>query len=213
MQQTIIAFHGPKRSGKSTAARMLAASHGAKVLSFADPLRRLVGVSFDIPEGDLIGSESKEVIDPRYGVTPRWLMQHVGDGVRDAFGSLALIRALIDRVLADDWPFYVVDDCRFLNEVASIRTLEDDRSPAFLNLAGYVIHLERTDRPPTIDPHRSEREAEEIKREEVDGWIQWNAAGSLGSQVASEISRLSGKFAPVRRAINLAAMRRAGENR
>ncbi len=200
--RTIIAFHGRKEMGKSTAATLLVHEYGARPLSFAEPLYRTVSRAFDIPIAVMHDRATKEAIDPRYGVSPRWLLQHVGDGVRAGLGADILIRALVDTVTREDWPLYVVDDCRYLEEVQALRRLEDKHPMA---VAGYVIHLERLDAPPGTDDHQSEIEAQ--WETDMDGWIEWSSDKPLDSQVEAEMRRLCGRFVPVRRALNLAAMR------
>lgn len=200
--RTIIAFHGRKAMGKTTAATYLVHKYGARLLSFAEPLYHIVSRGFDIPIADMRQRPSKELVDPRYGVSPRWLMQRVGDGVRAGLGSDILVRTLVNTVEREDWPLYVVDDCRFAAEVAALRTLEDRHA---MSIAGYVIHLERTDAEPSTDTHPSETEA--ASRDNTDACIAWSEANPLDSQVDREIMRLCGSFVPVRRALNLAAMR------
>lgn len=200
--KVIVAFHGQKAMGKTTAASIVATEHGARRISFAEPLYRMVSCSFDIPLSVLHDRATKEAVDPRYGVSPRRLLQRTGDGIRAAFGTDVFIRTLVDTVARSDWPFYVVDDCRYVAEVNALRRLEENHPMA---LYGYVIHLERTDAAGPVDDHRSETEA--ALADGVDGRIEWSAAKPLDSQVVAEIRRLCGRFMPVRRAMNLAAIR------
>jgi hypothetical protein len=201
--KTIIAFHGRKQTGKSTAAEILVATYGARLLSFAEPLRSIVSHAFGFTNEMLRDPARKEAIDSRYGVTPRWLLQRIGDGLRSGLGQGVLVKALIDRVVAEDGPLYVVDDCRYQYELATLRQLED-RHP--LALAGYVVHLERTDAAPSTDQHASETETD-VSMADVDGWIRWSDRDPLRDQIPREMGRLCSLYPPVRRAFNLAVLR------
>lgn len=122
----IVVFNGPPRSGKSTAARLLAAwlkNGGTNVItdSFAAPMKHFIATTLaakysemprDIPIAALNGDSvrefliwlSEECIKPRYG--------------EDFFGRTLLYRCLR---YADNLPDYVVvDDCGFNTEFEAI---------------------------------------------------------------------------------------------
>jgi hypothetical protein len=81
----IIGLVGQKGAGKSVVANTLVAdatdSEGTRLwtkTAFAGPLKEGLTAMFGLSEAQLHVAEYKEQIDPRYGVTPRQLMQIVG---------------------------------------------------------------------------------------------------------------------------------------
>ena len=77
MEKIIIGLVAPKRSGKDTAANYLCSSYGFKKYNFADPLKNGIGTMFGLNYDQLYG-DSKEKVDPYWGVTPRELFQKIG---------------------------------------------------------------------------------------------------------------------------------------
>lgn len=118
----VVAFTGLAGSGKSTAADYLVA-HGYQRVKFAGPLKamlRAMGLGDAHIEGEL-----KEVPTSLLaGRTPRWAMQTLGsDWGRDLIGPTlwtGLWHATVSDVL-DHGGRVVCDDCRFANEVETVR--------------------------------------------------------------------------------------------
>jgi hypothetical protein len=115
---------GPAGSGKSLAAKHLVDRYGAKVYTLAAPLKELVGSAFGLSHDQLYGSqESKERVDERYNVSPRWLLQHIGtEGIRKVFGPDFWWEYLLKCVQRDKPTFAVCDDVRFANEAAGLQS-------------------------------------------------------------------------------------------
>jgi len=127
----LIGLVGKAGSGKDTVADHLVEKHGFIKASFAAPLKRVVGDLFDMTPEQLNDQDKKEVLDRRYGFTPRWLLQHFGTEVcrklypniwvdylmrsyaKDKEQALSIRRAVVPR--------WVVSDTRFLNEAKAIR--------------------------------------------------------------------------------------------
>ena len=124
----ILAFSGKSLSGKSTASGFLCESAGFTRVSFAKPLKLKVQSDFKFTDDQVFGA-GKDVIDPRYGLTPREALIIVGNAYRsidqDYWANLALSTLDPDKN-------YVIDDCRFLNEVRAIESK-----------GGHVIRLVR----------------------------------------------------------------------
>lgn len=118
----ILGLLGPAGSGKSLAAKHLVNRYGAKVYTLAAPLKELVKNAFDLTHDQLYGSqESKEAVDERYNVSPRWLMQHIGtEGIRKVFGPDFWWEYLLKCVERDKPTFAVCDDVRFINEAVGL---------------------------------------------------------------------------------------------
>jgi hypothetical protein len=129
----IIGFTGRKFSGKDTAAQAL---HGRQALvakfSFAYKLkaiaREIWGLELEQTDGLL-----KEVVDPRWGLTPREIMQRLGAEVARSIHTETWVRHCLDRqvpawfraVNPPGVPHRVavaaITDCRFPNEAVAIR--------------------------------------------------------------------------------------------
>lgn len=74
-EPTSIGIAGPARSGKDTAANYLLSKLGPEWSSvgFADPIKEMLGVI-----GVDCSDEKKHIVDPRFGKTPRFMMQTLG---------------------------------------------------------------------------------------------------------------------------------------
>ena len=70
----LIGLTGKKRSGKDTVADYLKDEVGFFKYALADPMKKACEEIFYMDESQLWG-DRKEEIDPRYGVTPREIMQ------------------------------------------------------------------------------------------------------------------------------------------
>ncbi len=116
--------------GKTTVARHLEATFGAEVRSLAGPMKRAVRNVFGFTEAQLWGTQAeKEAVDPRYGFSPRWLLQRLGtEGLREEFGEDIHLQALVRGLRAEEsvrptgspLGLYVVDDVRFPNDARFI---------------------------------------------------------------------------------------------
>lgn len=150
----ILGLMGAAGSGKSTVAQYLAERYGAKRYSFADPLKELVMRSFDLSREQCYGTQAqKEAVDPRYNVSPRWLLQRIGtEGARATFGDNFWTDALLRKISADGPAFAVVEDARFVNEAVAIRAFKSRHG-------GMIWRLECPDRQSAADAgHASESE-------------------------------------------------------
>jgi len=131
----IIAICGAKRSGKDVLAKYLINKYKYEKLSFAEPLKKAVKELFNfndiqvgIDEDNGIGNE-KEIIDERWGITPRKALQFFGTEImqykmnelipntnRDFFANI-----LVSRIIPNKK--YVISDLRFLHEYEKIKGL------------------------------------------------------------------------------------------
>jgi len=72
----IIAFTGKKYSGKDTCSDILVSKYGFIKKSFAEPVKKACKNIFLLTENQVNGTE-KEVLDGRWGCSPRVIMQKV----------------------------------------------------------------------------------------------------------------------------------------
>lgn len=143
--RTIIAFTGLAGSGKSTAAAHLVANRGFVRVRFAGPLKAMMA-ALGLSEAEIDGDRKELPCELLGGKTPRWAMQTIGtEWGRKLIGDDLWTRAwqtAVDRVPAG--VPVVVDDCRFPNEGAAIRSL-----------GGVAIRVERAGAG-TASVHESE---------------------------------------------------------
>lgn len=135
----ILGISGKLRSGKSTLACRLAAGLVecgvyAEVASLAAPLKNCAQQLFGLSNWQVRTQEGKATLDPRWGLTPRQILQFLGtEALRDGFGGAAVragawseeesadfwVRVLLQRTTCEGG-VYIVDDLRFPNEAARI---------------------------------------------------------------------------------------------
>ncbi len=136
----LIGLAGKKGSGKSTAAAAVI-DKGARSYSLATPLKLLIGQCYQLSHEQLFG-ELKEIVDERYGKTPRQLLQEVGTDVLRAYDPNIWVHCLPYLVKAAITT--IIDDVRFPNEVKAIQAA-----------GGVVIYIKRSSLEST-DVHASE---------------------------------------------------------
>lgn len=119
----IVGLLGGEGAGKTTAANYLEQKYGAKRYTLAAPLKEFVKRVFELSDEQVYGTqEQKNTIDPRYGVTPRWLMQRVGtEGFQVMMGKQFWTEYLLKQLRKDNPKLAVIDDVRFAHEVDGLR--------------------------------------------------------------------------------------------
>ena len=118
----ILAILGGKGAGKSTAAQYLAEKLDAKAYALADPLKETLCIELGLSQEQLHGTQAqKDAVDPRYGLSPRQLMERQGDGLRAIFGEDCLVDYTLDAIYRDMPPLAIVSDVRRTNEVEALR--------------------------------------------------------------------------------------------
>lgn len=170
MVPRIIGLCGCKRAGKDTVADYLVSKYPmqmrhAKISTvLKDTMRNL----FHLRPEQLEGAE-KEDIDPRYGVSPRKLMQFFGTEIMQIelqkimpdVGRSFWIRQFLER----EWPraqnaagakTLVISDLRFMHEYEELRRVDPH---------ALFIRIERSDAQP--DGHVSEHAYKDIPVEKV----------------------------------------------
>lgn len=123
----IIGIAGKKEHGKSTISKHLCEYYGYENISFAAPLKESCKIIFSLDNEQLYGNQ-KEIIDERWGVKPREIMQFVGtDLFRKKLGELIKnadriwVLALLEKLKKNPNKRYVIDDIRFQNEIDAIK--------------------------------------------------------------------------------------------
>jgi hypothetical protein len=126
----IISLSGKKRSGKTTVANHLIAKHGFLEVSWAYPLKEIIGKQlFGLTEDHLYGpAEIREEVIKEWGMSPREILQVVGtDCFRKHICEDFWVRAglkVVRKHLSEGNTDIVVSDSRFVNEVEAIKELD-----------------------------------------------------------------------------------------
>jgi hypothetical protein len=164
--------------GKSTVAQHLVATRGAEVHSLAGPLKRAAQRVFGFSDEQVWGAQ-KELVDARYGFSPRWLLQRLGtEGLRAEFEEdihvRALLRGLRQRIAGGPPRLVVVDDVRFPNDARLI-------AEGGADFRGAVMKLVCTDAPsaPTVGAHGSEDAIDAVRAEDVAATVTSSRAQGL----------------------------------
>lgn len=143
----LVGLVGRKRSGKDTLAGFIRETDpGVTIMSFADPLKQACKHAYHLTDDQL--EETKDVVDPRWGMSPRDMMKSIGTKyfrVEDPghwIKNLGIRMSGIDSV--------VVSDVRFHNEALFIR-----------ENGGVLVHVSRKIEG-NDDDHVSECTSDEI---------------------------------------------------
>ena len=126
----IIAICGAKRSGKDVLADYLVKKYNYERLAFADPLKLTVKNLFNFDDdqlgiGEDKGTDKKDIIDERWGITPRAALQFFGTEImqekiqellpnikRNFFANT--LKSHIEN--AEEGKKFVISDLRFIHE-------------------------------------------------------------------------------------------------
>jgi hypothetical protein len=148
----LIGLHGKKRSGKDLAASQLYgfSSEEKGSIAFAEPIKLGCMEMFGLSYSQVFGDE-KEIIDPRYGKTPREILQWMGtEVIRDQFHKdhwLNLAREKIESFM-NKHPkgLLFLTDVRYDNEAELIKSF-----------GGRMIEIRRNQANENKDSHASEQ--------------------------------------------------------
>lgn len=185
----IIGICGRKRHGKDTVGGIAHKLGGYTPIAFADPLKRIAMDIYNLSYDQCYGSEvDKETIDPRWGVSPRFILQRIGTEMGREIHTETWVRYCLKTIEAaanggeplvhspkyrafipatprwcnlDRW---VITDCRFPNEADAVR-----------RAGGGVIKVVRPSLQQEVDLHASETSIDEIEPDYLilnDGTLQ-----------------------------------------
>lgn len=128
----LIGVLGRKRVGKDTVSDYLCDQYGFNKITLAQPLKDVCELAFKFSDEQLYGS-LKEVVDVRYGVSPRIVYQYLGTEIfrKDINRIIPCIKnnfwinLVAENYLRniDKCKYVVVSDVRFKNEIDRIHEL------------------------------------------------------------------------------------------
>lgn len=118
----VVGFTGFKGSGKSIAAARIKETFGYVNRAYASPLKEacvtIFGINYDHLTHD---REAKETVIPKWGLSPREIMQKFGTEVGRVFSEDVWVKSMEEFISQRGYDKYVIDDVRFLNEAQAIR--------------------------------------------------------------------------------------------
>lgn len=166
----IIAITGKKGHGKSTVANTIASRFGFDTYAFADPIKEIVQIIFDWTDAHTDGA-LKEVIDPRWGVSPRQIMQDIGTdwGQHHLCETFPLFKEVVGRQLwvrrfeafyERETALYQRTGLRYNVAVSDLRFHHEEKGVH--GLGGLVIKVVRPGMDDN-DEHESERLIDRIR--------------------------------------------------
>lgn len=135
----VIGIAGPKGSGKTTLARYVRLEFlkskvykdsKVEISPFAKPLKDFLKDFFDLSTEQLTVYEAKEAVDPRYGVSPRVLMQEFGTGFVRKLIPGFWVQKMNENIKSSDADIIIIDDIRFEDEAQLVRDYN-----------GLVVHI------------------------------------------------------------------------
>jgi len=119
----IIGLSGPAHSGKSTVAKHLIHDHKWQKVSFASPIKTMIG-ALGVSPSALYGNEKNESCPELLGRSARYGMQTLGDWGRSIHPDLWVEHLRMNAMpLLHAGKCLVCDDVRYANEATAIREL------------------------------------------------------------------------------------------
>jgi hypothetical protein len=155
----LIGFLAKRQRGKDTICDYITKHHNYQKKSFAEPLKKGVQCFFNFTDEQLY-TDKKEIIDDKWGVSPREVFQIIGTNiVRDQFDILFNNKIKGETFWIQNFNIWydkqykniLVSDIRYQNEVDYV-----------LNKGGIVIKINRELKEEDIDNHKSEKDMEHI---------------------------------------------------
>ena len=177
----LIVVLGKKGSGKDTFSDYIIEKHGFIKYSFADPLKKGLQHFFNLTDEQLYDPKIKEMVDPRWGVSPRQLFQVIGtdvfqyslkkflpninstDNNDTRTHWVILFKQWYEKLLNENQnqnPNVIIADGRFIHEIEEIK-----------KMGGKIIKVIRPVFDNNKDMHKSEMEMDEIPTEYIDNII------------------------------------------
>jgi hypothetical protein len=136
----IIAICGAKRSGKDVLAKHLVSKYNYERVSFADPLKVAVKGLFNFDDdqvgiGEDMGTGRKDIVDEKWGITPRTALQFIGTeimqekiqeilpNIKKNFFANTLKNYIKNRLNDNEGQKFVISDLRFIHEFEMLYTI------------------------------------------------------------------------------------------
>jgi len=166
----IIAICGAKRSGKDVLAEHLVRKYNYERAAFADPLKVAVRGLFNFDDdqvgiGEDMGTGRKDIVDEKWGITPRAALQFFGTemmqdkiqellpNIKRNFFANTLKNHIKSRMAENEDQRFVISDLRFIHEFDILYTIPKIRKEDIA-----IIRVIRNTNTKSADTHISELE-------------------------------------------------------
>jgi len=133
----IIAICGAKRSGKDVLAQHLVDKYNYERVAFAQPLKLAIKGLFNFDDdqvgiGEDKGTGRKDIVDERWGITPRTALQFFGTeimqekiheilpNIKRNFFANTLKNYIADKIKINPEQRFVISDLRFIHEYEAL---------------------------------------------------------------------------------------------
>lgn len=156
----IVGVLGKKRSGKDTTGDYLVSNKKFVKYSFANPLKRGAMEIFGFTEDQVFG-DSKDIIDPIWGVTPRLVLQVMGTELfqYDIQKHIPEFQAIGRKIWVKRFKQWYENNSHLDVVICDVRFQHE--ADAIMELGGHIWKVQR----PSIvsaDEHASEKEMDSI---------------------------------------------------
>jgi hypothetical protein len=124
IKKKLIGLTGKARSGKDTAGKLLVMNHNFHRMAFADPLKEAMAATFGVAVEEFHCETLKDEVEPHWGYTRRFMLQHGADALREKFGqSLFIDRWVHGYLKIAESENVVVTDVRYPAEAQAVRMM------------------------------------------------------------------------------------------
>lgn len=148
----IIALCGLKRCGKDTLTEYVCNTYNFKHMKISSKLKDIIKILFDFTPEQIEGN-TKEIIDPRWDITPRTAMQFVGTDVfqfkiqdlMPSIGRKFWIKSFLKDIPKNE--NIIISDMRFLHEYEELLKYTSDNNCRFMviKITRDINNLEKKD--------------------------------------------------------------------
>lgn len=164
MAKKVIAICGYKRSGKDTVANFIQSNYNYSHVKIANSLKNICKYMFDFTD-DEMETDSKDVLNDQWGVTPRKVLQYFGTEMMQYH-----IQELIPNIGREFWIRKCIKDMESLNNdkivISDLRFIHEyEALKRKYGKSLYILKLLKTG--DKCDCHESETEWEKIQADYI----------------------------------------------
>lgn len=153
----VIAICGKRRCGKDTIANYLKTKYDFEHVKISSKLKNVIKILFNFTD-EQMENDSKELIDDKWKVSPRQVMQFMGTDIMQYE-----IQKLLPNINRSFWIKSLIEDLKYTNKkivISDLRFLHEYEELKKVSNKIYVIKVERQCEHDTLstDTHCSELE-------------------------------------------------------